>query len=131
MKLGELISNRRRELGISLGAACKRAHEQGYELTRTTLNNFENHELTESPRRRTMEAIAYAVDVPYSDVVMAVANSMAGGDGLIPVTEAQHVRSWLTLTEGLNDEQVESMLSVVRSVASALEREHDREAGRN
>lgn len=124
VKLGELISNRRRELGLSLAGACDRAHAAGFELTRTTLNNFENHELTESPRRRTMEAIAIAVDVPYSEVVMAVANSMAGGDGLVPVTEAQHVRSWLTLTEGLSDEQVESMLQVVRSVASAIEQRH-------
>ena len=75
-----------------------------------------------------MEALAVALDVPYGDVVMAVASSMAGTD-MVEAAESRHVRAWLTLTEGMNDEQVESMLQVVRSVADALDKGHEQETG--
>ncbi|MCO7192295.1 hypothetical protein [Pseudonocardia sp. McavD-2-B] len=123
MKLGELISKRRADLGLSLEKMCVRAREQGYDLTRTTLSAFETKPLAESPKRRTMEALAVALDVPYGDVVMAVASAMAGTD-MVEAAETQHVRAWLTLTEGMNDEQIERMLRVVRSVADALDTGH-------
>ena len=105
MKLGELISRRQADLGLSLERLAKRARDEGLELTKTTLSQFKNHGLTESPKRRTMEALAAALDVTYPEVVLAVAQSMAGDDArLVEVTDQQHVRSWLTLTEGRSDD---------------------------
>ena len=136
VKLGELISDRQADQGLSLEKMAKRARDAGYELTKTTLSHFVNHELSESPKRRTMEAIAVALDVPYSEVVMAVARSMVGDQAdLIEVTNEQRVRSWLTLTDGRTEDEVASLLRVVRSVTAALDtaqgQERSHPAGRN
>jgi transcriptional regulator with XRE-family HTH domain len=122
VKLGELISHRRAELGLSLEKLANRARDHGYELTKATLSAFVNHDLSESPKRRTMEAIAIALDVSYAEVVMAVARSMAGDDApVIAVTDQEKVRSWLTLTEGRTETEVASLLRVARTVAAALD----------
>lgn len=122
MKLGELISYRRAELGLSYEELAKRARADGYDLTKTTLAAFANHALSESPKKRTMQAIAVAVGVSYPDVVMAVARSMAGESSqVVEVTNEQRVRSWLTLTDGRSDDEVASLLRVVRTVTAALD----------
>ncbi|HVL63402.1 MAG TPA: helix-turn-helix transcriptional regulator [Microbacterium sp.] len=121
MKLGELINSRRRDQGLSLEAMAKRARDCGYELTKTTLSAFANHPLPESPKRRTMEALAIALGCSYPEVVLAVAQSLVGDQTVIDVTSEQRVRSWLTLTEGRTDEEVASLLRVVQTVTAALD----------
>ena len=130
MKLGELISTRQADLGESLEKMALRARAHGYALTRTTLADFVNHPLEESPKRRTMEALALACDVPYSDVVMAVARSLLGDDGqVVEVAHQQHVRSWLTLMGGRSEEEITGLLRVIRSVADALDAAHSGDMG--
>jgi hypothetical protein len=132
VKLGELISSRQADLGLSLEKLAKRARDGGYELTKTTLSAFINHGLTESPKRRTMEAIAVALDVSYAEVVLAVADSMTGDEGsLTEVTNQQRVRSWLTITEGRSDEEVARLLQVVRSVTAALDASQEQERSKD
>jgi len=130
VKLGELIHSRQVDLGESLETMALRARARDYTLTRTTLADFANHPLEEAPRRRTMEALALACDVPYSDVVMAVARSLLGDNGQVAdVAQQQHVRSWVTLTEGRSEQEVTGLLRVVRSVADTLDKAHSGDSG--
>lgn len=77
-----------------------------------------------------MEALALACDVPYADVVMAVARSLIGENGqVVKVAEQQHVRSWLTLTGGRSEQEVDSLLRVVRSVTDTLDAAHSGDLG--
>jgi hypothetical protein len=121
VKLGELIKMRQADQGVSLERMARRARDRGYELTKTTLSAYSRHPLPESPKRRTMEALAIALDVTYPEVVLAVAKSLVGDETVIDVTSLQRVRSWLTLTEGRTDAEIASLLRVVRTVTAALD----------
>lgn len=123
--LGELILQRAVDLGgrkrLTYRELSARAKAAGYTLSETTINAFVKHPLDEPPRRRTMEALAAALDVDFPTVVNAVAESMGGSpDVLVQAADEERVRAWLTLTEGLSPADRESMLGVVRSVAQAL-----------
>lgn len=124
--LGELIKKRAVELGgrkrLTYRELSARARAQGYALAEGTITDFANHPLVEPPRRRTMRALAAALDVPYNTVVEAVAESMAeDGDVVVQVADAPHVQAWVMLTEGRSDAERQQMIGVMRSVAAALD----------
>jgi hypothetical protein len=138
VKLGELIEKRAVELGgrrrLTYRELSARAKAGGYTLNETTINAWVRHPLDEPPRRRSMEALALALDVDFPVVVQAVAESMVGdGVELAEVVDAPHVRAWVTLTEGRSDAERAQMLDMMRSVAGMLDasrsRETDAEAG--
>ncbi len=126
MKLGELIEKRAVELGgrrrLTYREMSARARASGYTLNETTINAYVKHPLDEPPRRRTMHALAVALDVPYNAVVEAVAESMAeDGEVVVQVADAPHVQAWVMLTEGRSDAERTQMVDVMRTVASALD----------
>lgn len=120
VKLGELINNRRRDLGISYDKLVDKAQARGFTLTKTSLAAYASQPVIEAPKRRTMEAIAYALDVSYAEVVLAVAEDLIGTPP-VEVSTLQHVNSWLTITGGRSDEQIASVLRIVRTVTAALD----------
>lgn len=121
VKLGELISTRQKELGgPSLEALAKKAREQGYTLTKATLSAFVTRPLPEVPRRKTLEALAVALEVSFPEVALAATESLIGTSP-IEVENQQRVSAWLTLTGGRTDEEVSALLRVVRTVAAALD----------
>lgn len=101
-----------------------KARSRGFTLSKAALHGFVTQELAEAPRRRTMEAIGCALDVSYTEVVLAVTESLIGGPP-VEVTNQQHVHSWLTLVGGRSDEEVASVLRVVRTVTTALDAAHE------
>ena len=123
MKLGELIDTRRRELGLTYDEVADKARTRGFTLSKGSVHAFANQDLPEAPRRRTMEALAYALDVGYPEIVLAVAESLIGTPP-VEVSNLQHVQSWLTLTGGRTDEEVASVLRVLRTVTAALDAAH-------
>jgi hypothetical protein len=132
VKLGELIEKRAIELGgrrrLSYRELSARAKAVGYTLNETTINAWVRHPLDEPPRRRSMEALAVALDVDFPVVVQAVAESMVGaGVELAEVADAPHVRAWVTLTEGRSDAERAQMLDMMRSVAGMLDASRARE----
>lgn len=129
VKLGELIDTRRRELGLTYDQVADKARSRGFSLSRAAVHGFANQGLSEAPRRRTMEAIAYALDVGYPEVVLAVAESLIGSTP-VEVSNLQHVQSWLTLTGGRTDEEVASVLRVLRTVTAALDAAHGTPPGK-
>lgn len=134
MKLGELIMQRAVELGgrrrLTYRELSARARAAGYTLNESTLNAYVLHPLDEPPKRRTMEALAVALDVSFSVVVGAVAESIIGDDGeseLVQVADEPHVRAWVSLTKGRTEAERARMVDVIRSVAAALDASQSRE----
>ncbi len=123
VKLGELIDTRRRALNLSYDEAVDRARSRGFTLSKSALYGYATEPLSEPPRRRTIEGIAAALDLEYHEVVMAMAESMIG-QPLVEMANNRHVLSWLTLTGGRTDEEVASVLNVVRTVTAALDAAH-------
>lgn len=132
MQLGELIETRRADLGgergpLNLRELSQRARRAGYTLAEATISAFVNHPLPESPKRRTMEALAVALDVSFPEVVQAVGESLVGDRStLVEVAEEPHVRAFVTLTKGRTDAERDRMVDVIRSVAAALDASHTR-----
>lgn len=132
VKLGELIEKRAVELGgrrrLTYREMSARARAGGYTLNETTINAYVKHPLDEPPRRRTMHALAVALDVPYNTVVEAVAESMAeDGDVVVQVADAPHVQAWVTLAEGRTDDERQHMVEAARLVAAVLDASRGRE----
>lgn len=123
VKLGELIDTRRRALNLSYDEAVDKARSRGFPLSKSALFGYASEPLSEPPRRRTIEGIAAALDLEYHEVVMAMAESLIG-QPLVEMANNRHVLSWLTLTGGRTDEEVASVLNVVRTVTAALDAAH-------
>lgn len=122
VKLGELIESRKRELGLSYDKLVASAQARGFDMTKATLAAYATKPLLEAPKTRTMEAIATALDVGYTEVVLAVAESLIG-TAPVEVSNLQHVNSWLTITSGRSDDQVSRLLRIVRTVSAAIDAE--------
>jgi hypothetical protein len=131
---GEVIEKRAIELGgrrrLTYRELSARAKAGGYTLNETTINAYVKHPLDEAPRRRTMKALAVALDVHYNVIVEAVAESMAeDGDVVVQVADTPHVQAWVTLAEGRTDDERAHMVEAARLVAAVLDASRARETG--
>jgi len=132
VKLGELIEKRAVELGgrrrLTYREMSARAKAGGYTLNETTINAWVKHPLPNPPTKRSMLALAYALEVDFADVMRAVADSMIGDDSeLVEVADEPHVRAWVTIAEGRTAAERAQMIGVMRSVAAALDASRARE----
>lgn len=133
MKLGELIEKRAVELGgrrrLTYREMSARARAGGYTLNETTINAYVKHPLDESPKRRTMHALAYVLDVPYRAIRAAVYESMAEDDevDVVEVADEPHVQAWVTLSKDRTDAERAQMIAMMRSVAGMLDATRARE----
>ena len=130
--LGELIEKRAIELGgrrrLTYRELSARAKAGGYTLNETTINAYVKHPLDEAPRRRTMHALAVALDVSYDTIRAAVFESMAeDGDSVVQVADAPHVQAWVTLAEGRTEDERAHMVEAARLVAAVLDASRARE----
>lgn len=124
MTLAKLIQDRRHELGgVSLRELARRAADQGFEISVSSLSVYASGKRTALPELSIREAMAAALELPIEVVNAAAVESavpaMSSGDGAN--RGAQHALAWAVLTESRTDEEVRHLLSVVRTVLQGLD----------
>lgn len=120
MRLSELITKRKAELGLSFQGIADRAAEAGYQLSRANVHWFTRDEMKEWPTPETITALAHALDVPVAEVIDATAESLGIEVERVP-TDSASVRAWVALTEHRSPEEVERLLQIARTVAEGFD----------
>lgn len=122
--LAKLIQDRQRELGgVSLRELARRAADQGYEISVSSLSVYKSGKRTALPEEATRKAMAAALGVSVEAVNAAAVESavpaLSSGDSAN--RGAEHALAWTILTESRTDEEVAHLLSVVRTVLQGLD----------
>lgn len=120
MRLAELISKRKDELGASFKDLADAADAAGYPIHRASLSALTRDDMTQWPHRDTLVALAIILDQPVSTVIDATAESLGIAVDR-PDTDTDSVRSWLALTGNRSQAEVDHLLNVARTVAEALD----------
>lgn len=126
MRLAELISKRKEELGASFKDLADAAEAAGYPLHRASLSALVRDDMTQWPHRDTLVALAIILDRPVSTVIDSAAESLGIAVDR-PDTDTDSVRSWLALTGNRSQAEVEQLLTVARTVAAALDTQQGQE----
>lgn len=122
--LASLITERRQAMGgISLRDLAQRAAERGYPISPSTLSAYSTGKRTALPELPTREALAAALGVS-RDVVEQAAGwvsmqTLSSANGSSPTS--RHALAWTVLTESRTDEEIDHLLSVVRTVLQGLD----------
>lgn len=114
--LSSLIAARRRSTGDSLRAMEARARRAGYRISRSTISAYERGKITTQPSRKTVQALAAALDVTYEEVAAAASEQFGLGDDQCDASRSQRAQAWLRLTADRTDEEVQHLLKVVEEI---------------
>lgn len=121
MKLGELILKRKRDLRLSYGKMSRKAEAAGYPVSPSAIHKLATDD---KPDRRveqnTLHGLAAALDTSFAEVILCWLDTL-GVQLSSDVVQRPDVRGYVTLTEGLSEDDRERALSVLRSAIAMRE----------
>lgn len=121
MRLQELITKRKKDLGISYTQMVRKAEEAGFPVSRSMFHYYENKEWPTIPGTDAIKGLAVALDVDADEVLSAAGESV----GIRPV-EIRPDRGTRAIMGLLNDrtpEEIAALEAVIRSVTDALDKQ--------